>query len=807
MAKMRYILYLTLASSLYDLFVQVPTVSGSSQAEAVAPEHDDNSGIDEFNLEKSYHVYAEEFDEDYEVKRVDKNLEARIANLLYIINIGRIIERNHHVFNYAHNPSMNREYESYMSGPEVDQKLCKKHLVGMNALLDELEQIVRYQRHHSANGDQSNSSALVLRRRHIRLARALDSFGRYESGLIYGRVELIGSYEQCLDTRLDLESDSDRQLVGMRYCKASLGFSDDQHPSVRNISNVYIQVAVCLPNSCHSNSLRDNKQLIQRLVDSQFSMPESMYVSKHRQIVDLFCLNDNHTSIGLPLSGKLFVIAAVIWTILLFVGTYHGESLQSSPSRILRLIGMCFNVRQLVMEFVEYGPSKKKVAVNRSRINLDAINFVKIIGMMSVVMGHSVMTGFNASPDGIILPSLMRKNPFMTMLIFTQLMVDTFFVMSGLLFSYIILKKYRTLVDTSRTFMQIMKLSFALSFARYIRIVPLYFIMYWFKRSVFIYSGSGPLWDPGFNKKTVFGSCKEESWLTPFTPLAAYMSAERQCLVPGWSLGCEIFFILLTTPVMILLIKKPRLGMLISLSLGLLSWAMTYAAFYRIDQIDLDSFNFFKSNFIHLIFAKHSNLYTNAHLRLAPVFGGLLSGYLLYCYEKNLIKSWPNWFAYYATRMAIASFILNLLAFAMIPVVLRYGLLDLEIIKNPFIHVAVTTRIVWSVASCIVLMRLVSDCKDGFKVKLLSGKSTRIMAKLSLAALLVNADILYVKNALGRNHIANYRSLRSFDNAVSGYVYTVVLAAFIHVLVESPINKMFQSAMKRGQEVHIKKQS
>lgn len=790
---MGHVFYLTLASILLYLIV--------ARTEAVHRDQDDN---EEFDLNR---IYTEEFYKtDYEVTRVEENLDTRVANMLYLISVARIVEREHHVYNFANNPGVASEYESYINRPEVDQKLCKQHLTVMNTQLDELNQILSYQREHGP-GRQLNSSAPEFQKRHVRLARVLDSFGRYESGLVYGRNELLGSYEQCLESNIEIGSESGRQLVGMRYCKASLAFTEHMHPSIRNKSEVYLQSAVCLPVSCHSNSLQDNKHLIQRLVDSQFALPQSMFVSKHRPVIDLYCLNDKYSSIGLPLAGKVFVLCAAVWTILLIAGSCYGDCLQKASRKSLRAIGESFNAKQLMSEFLEYGQGAKK-SVARLRINLDALNFVKVIGMLSIVIGHSVMAGFNAAPDGVTLPSRMRKNPFMTMLIYIQLMVDTFFVMSGLLFSYIVMKKYKAVVEASKSAMQVLKLSFALIFFRYIRLVPMYFLIYWFKRSVFIYLGWGPMWDLGFNKKTPCGGCKEESWLTPFTPLAAYMPTDRQCLITGWSLACEIVFMFLTTPVVIILIKRPKVGMFVSLLLGLFSWVMMYGAYYRIDQVDLDSFNKFKANFIYLIFAKHSNLYTNAHLRLSPVFGGLVGGYFLYYYERSVIKRWPNWFANYATKLAVASFFLNFLAFAAMPLVLRLGLHEIEIVKNPFMHLAITSRIVWSMASVVVLMRLVSDWKDGFNVKLLSGKFIRIMTKFNLPALLINMDIVYIKNALGSNHIPNYTFSSSLSNGVSGYVYTVVFATLVHVLVECPINKLLQLALPiKKDDVRHKKQS
>lgn len=157
---------------------------------------------------------------------------------------------------------MRSEYRRYINGPDVDQRLCRRHLLRMNALLDELEQINRYQRHFHT--DKSNSSTLRLDERHVLLARVLDSYGRYESGVLIGRADLIGSSEQCLETELKLGLGPDEGPTKTRYCKASFGFNADLDSRIHKKSDVYIQVGVCLPNTCHSNSLKDNRHLILR---------------------------------------------------------------------------------------------------------------------------------------------------------------------------------------------------------------------------------------------------------------------------------------------------------------------------------------------------------------------------------------------------------------------------------------------------------------------------------------------------------------------------------------------------------------
>lgn len=743
-----------------------------------------------------HYVYSDEYDSDhYRVKTIEKRLDMRVANVLQTINDIGMVDKYHHRFDYD-NPDVRSEYESYINGPEVDQKLCREHLIEMNSLLDELDQINSYQRSWDRS-ELYNSSALELSEEHILLARALDSYGRYESGVLDGRADLIGSWEQCLETKLKLRRGPARQVVATRYCKAGFGFKADLDPKIRTNSHVYIQVGVCLPNTCHSDSLKDNKPLIQRLVNSQFTMPESIYVKKHRQVEYLFCINDHNTSIGLPWTGKLFVLAASIWIILLISATYYADTWKLWPSRSMRIIARSFNVKESIHDFLDHhkGEDKSDEEQRASRVHLDNLNAVKFVAMSIVILFHSFFMEIFYVPDFLRASSDMTKTPLKTLFFGFNPFIDTFFMISGLLFSYWALKKHKTILESNPSFDQICRISAVLFTNRYLRLVPLYFIAFWFKKSVLIYLGSGPMWDHGFNQNTPYGHCKRETWLTPFTPAAAYLRFDHQCLYQTWSIGCEIFFLFLTVPVTVIIAMKPKLGVMISLVLGLASSAMMYAVLFKVDPLDLREMNGFYSDALRLTFQDPHGVYKNAHLRLASIFGGVVCGYILYCYERNIIKSWPDWFTNHASKLAIITVLFDIFIYYTIPLCKRY---ELYRIANPYVHLQVTIRICWASANCVLLLRWVTDYKDTIAVRLLTGKFVNIMCKINYAALLIHVDILYIKYIHSKTYLPDHSS--KVDIALVCYVYSFAIGALIHVLIEGPINKLRQAIMSPGKK-------
>lgn len=734
----------------------------------------------------------------YKVGVIDKNLDTRVANILYASTGVAYFSKDFHKFIFD-DPDIRDEYEAYMDRPEVNQAQCTKHLMQMNELLDEIAQINRY--HRSPGSNRPNTSVPELNEKHILLARVLDSYGRYESGVLIGASDLLGSYEQCMETQLKLGPPSGQQVVGTRYCKARFGLTDDLDPRIRKGSGVHLKVGICLPNTCHTSSFRHNKHLIQRLVDSQFSMPGSIYVKEHRQIDELFCINDNNSSLDLPLSGKLFIFAAIIWTILLINATFFGETGQS---KAMEVICNCFNVKTAILDFFNYNRASRRAAGSQdSTVNFDALNIVRTSGVSGIVLGHTILVIIDYSPNVIQQATLTMEDHFRMGGFFVNLVVDTFFVFSSILFCYMSFKKMKTEIETAKTFGEITRLVGKLFANRYFRLVPLYFVMFWFKKSVLLYMGSGPTWDHGFNQETLYSACRQNTWLDPLSTLLANRSLGQQCILPTWSLDCDIFFIFVTTPLVIVFVKRPKLGIAISILITMVSIVLMYDALFSIDQTDLMSLNSFDSNFFHLTLVKYSNIYTNPTYRLVSVMCGMLSGYALYCYEEGS-REWPRWFKM-TTPISVGALIVAFLSYLLIPELSEYMAQSPG--RNLFIHTMATYRVAWALASCAIALRLVTDCRDTQVARLFRGNSSFIssMAKLNLAVILVHYDVLTIKYIFGGVRWEGYTFFRWLDAVIVVYAYTIVTAWLVHIFVESPINKLIQTALRPAIRVEPQK--
>lgn len=737
------------------------------------------------------HLYHEEYaQQHYQVKFVERTLDTRLANVYAAELAIQVFNVAFHEFN---NPNLGKEYESYTHGPEVDEELCAQHLQYMNSLFDELYQ---YNRNIEQQADGPRNSTLdKLDERHILLARILDSYGRYESGSFSGRRMAIGSTEQCLETQLKLgNTPSNQQMIGTRACFAFMKQDNYIEPMLRNgnLRQSAIEVGICLPNTCHSHSLNDktNRKIIQKLISSQFQLPEPIYAHKHREVYDLFCINDGNETVSLPIAGRLFVLAAILWFAFLVIATYKAESWKRSESKMLRTFGHCMDLKSLALDFID--SAKDFSHAQGSRVNVAPVDLVKFFGMVLVVLGHAFGFHMFFADDSLRTSGAFRRRPELTGFTSINLVVDIFFVISGLLLTYSSLKKLKSKLESSSTLSQLSLVTLHLVAPRYLRLLPIYFIIHRFKQSVLIHLSRGPLWDTTFNIDTLDGACRQESWLIPFTGYTSYVGW-KQCLPHAWSIGCEILFLIFMAPLIIVMGKKPKLAVFMAIVLGITSVVVQYRTIMGTDPEDLVAIEKYRANSLRLLFVKYNSNYMNAHLRVVPALLGLICGYVIYAYENNHIKTLPKRFIYWATKFSISFVIMTIIGFHLQP----YSMKTVEesgLGQTMVLSLAIL-RVPWAIAISILIFRLVTDWRNSSIVRFLTGRAFRVLTKLNLLILLIHVDLLSISLYHGSPTMTNFSTPMFIEKGVATYVYSVIIAAILYVCVESPIKRLVQKVI------------
>ncbi|OMJ91128.1 hypothetical protein SteCoe_6392 [Stentor coeruleus] len=252
------------------------------------------------------------------------------------------------------------------------------------------------------------------------------------------------------------------------------------------------------------------------------------------------------------------------------------------------------------------------------RENLEILNFVRVLSIGWVVLGHTTMFGMTV-------PVLSDYNNALTEFKRSEFLVslgacnavDTFFFMSGLLVTYLFLEE---IVKTPNLY--ILKSGLALVH-RYLRITPLYMFCLLFFWSLQKYLGSGPT--NVYIDELFHGDCPDY-WYSNLLYINNFIPNGRGsgCVEVGWYLANDMQFFIVSVFALLLYSRVNRLlgwvFVLISCFIGCLSAGMIA------QKYDLNAIVFAVDRFREYL----EYFYTKPYVRIAPYALGMAAGFMVY---------------------------------------------------------------------------------------------------------------------------------------------------------------------------------
>ncbi|KAI1279545.1 Nose resistant to fluoxetine protein 6 [Halotydeus destructor] len=390
----------------------------------------------------------------------------------------------------------------------------------------------------------------------------LDASGKVKSGFILGDLADFGKYDQCLD----IKSDNDQVPFAGKYCMYKLHMPlPDRSEDLQNIdlsrtamndswlnglSSVYkvlyaqpLVNGLCFPSVCSNEDIEHivRSYMDQAGVPIKFEMyKECDTKSTYEQSFHDFPL---HQKVAMATIG-LMVLAVVLCT--LMVNYWPG-----SAPRFARFFDANENTKKLFYE-VRDEEVKRLSFLNGTRFAYFILSIA-----LHIVFTTSLTTSFThmqltntKSNTGQLISSLVAT---------AGNVVGINFIMSGALayFSW-----HDVLVAKKG------KLPFPLfALARYIRTTPMIMATLLMIFAFPVTWGSGPAWQYGYHNVT--GNCFN-GWFHEITYLSNQKQGPYICFPPGWYLAADFQLYILSFPILILLYKRPRLGLTI-LSLGIVA--------------------------------------------------------------------------------------------------------------------------------------------------------------------------------------------------------------------------------------------
>lgn len=725
--------------------------------------------------------------------------------------------------------------------------------------------------------------------RDINIFQLLDTWASKSSGLLMGNTFFEGLYNECL--RLKIVTDEGAKLP-TRYCVAHLKVND--WPRVDKYDILSLKKGICLPKSCDSSDYKNKFQLLLNLMEYNTRVYDRGQLKMH-SLYCLPDEASPLRSVWNSPKAVATISGLALWFCLLAYCTYKhhktrdqfkgltvranfGLSNMNSASeatdqqgaaiarfRIYQMFSITHNARSLLdteKESSLVGQASKlgtdsaeaagadgelepelsaEMARERAElesrssgkiIDLNCIEGIKVIAMSYVIMGHVLMCMTSLIQNG-------REWAHNTSVAYLManlapaFAVNTFFSITGMLTSYLMLKQNQTMRFVTSP------AKWAAFFVyRYLRIMPMYALVVLYCKTLAKYTGSGPIWDYATSSLGQRRTCEQEPWSWTLLFRANFLSPLEHCIPGGWYLANDFQFFLVTPLFLALLALRPRMGQLVLFAGVLLGYSAGFHSIFSAPIRDLRPIAKFAPHGFKTYVSHLSTNYTHPQYRIPAYLIGLLVGYNLFVYERNKLEffaaqwrrfqrkwaaarksvdrckaqeaseleqaeelvrepDWPEAFKRFTCPVCLCLVVVccvTPLISAQIPFT-SWGARFLMSLILPLYHVVF--------ASAVGLYLLLATTGQGNKNldALLSASIWKPLARVSLCVVLVNVEVInYIVQSNTNLHYNSNQFHISLNFICIAATYAVALV--ICVLFEAPIraalNTLLTKAIKRA---------
>lgn len=327
----------------------------------------------------------------------------------------------------------------------------------------------------------------------------------------------------------------------MRYCLGSFG--KDNWARDSRVSSNAIRVGLCLPRNCNSKSLKktDLLQKIDSLLKYNLADMIGFTDSRLYRLRDIHCPPAEDSAHRYPFRGtlpKVLLGLLILWiSAIIYVASFSDKPTSNK-----------------FMKGFDLGMTWRKF-LESEHVNADLVglNSVKVIGAWWLLVTHMyVLTGTSYTANVHDLRSDWRRSFLGAWINQGQHAVPMFFLMSGILVGHKYLGKQPDL--------------FKFIGCRYVRLLPMYLLVYTFIKTFGHQLSSGPLWDFGVSPESEARQCMLESWFVPLLMLANFIPPMAHCVLTGWHVAND-FQIYLTLPLLLYAYRRSRsLGRLVAIT-------------------------------------------------------------------------------------------------------------------------------------------------------------------------------------------------------------------------------------------------
>ncbi|XP_033229469.1 O-acyltransferase like protein-like [Belonocnema kinseyi] len=414
--------------------------------------------------------------------------------------------------------------------------------------------------------------------------KMLDSSSKIPSGILTGNIIDLGMFDECMSVQA---AKRNIEIRG-RHCMYSITLAN--HNSSDLIQPTF---SICVPSACNSYDVETflNKTIhnIERVKDLGITDITATCST----------VGPQSWSNGTIISVAILSILVIVLKICTFLDILQRTKLLQSA------------VANNFTEFSLFKSASKILNMNVSSNSLSALHGIRSLSMCWIVLGHQyVLSNFYVNVNMIDMADWIKSwnSLYVFMAVFA---VDTFFMISGLLVTYLFLKE----MSAGKKFN-----IFAFYFHRYIRLTLPMLVLVVFAIFIIPLMGSGPRWET--LGSIFFGEKCMKKWWSFLLYTNNYVKSDNP-------------FFLISPIILYPLIKKPKLALAI--------WSVLFAS-QLVVPAAIIAVNKYTSNIeightLDKTIPMFTHLYAVAYARGGSWLVGVLFGYIIATKRLDLNKT------------------------------------------------------------------------------------------------------------------------------------------------------------------------
>ncbi|XP_062589908.1 nose resistant to fluoxetine protein 6-like [Saccostrea cucullata] len=478
-----------------------------------------------------------------------------------------------------------------------------------------------------------------LKERSLWSLKMLDAIGKVPSGILDGDFMWPGQFDECnsiSQSFTDRIPYNETFLVRGKYFVAGLG-----NPLGYNATD--LRMGVCLPDACTATDVKEVMELafLELYQYTNKTIKLSLkYVyhqeTKYKSTPEFIAASVICSIIGfLLLLGTLYdmfinqdVDSSEIGDVRVHKQDSDAQSVNSDTTHLMsdgtRVSVLSFRNKVLHNSKLRKFLLTFSISTNGSKVlntdalpptALPALNGMKVLSMGWVILAHSYY--FTRAYARNIIPATLNWYQRWTFQIVKNgnYAVDSFFLLSGLLVSYLTLKELQKRDG---------KLNWLLFyFHRFWRLTPTFMLFILVYTAYFQYWGSGPLWpltSPDYQR------CKNYWWRN-LLYIQSFFPVSEECIGWGWYLANDMQFFVISPFIIYPLYRLVLFGYIIILSLMVMQLVFRGIISVQLHMNLNQSPNPVES---------FDKMYQKPYARIAPYLIGVLTGYFMWKSERRV---------------------------------------------------------------------------------------------------------------------------------------------------------------------------